>query len=87
MNDVSPYRALWAAVMHRGMQDAADEFRRAMKNGDTPDLRIGALGWMHSDRKHVGSWVWLCSIFDLDPEIARDKARSNFRKLYTRGEV
>jgi hypothetical protein len=64
---------LWAAVFHRGLIDAADAFR---KGAEFP--------WITSQEKHPGSFIWLCDLFDMDPDIARSMARRKYRML-TRG--
>ena len=37
--------------------------------------------WFDSDAEHVGSFVWLCDLFNLDPDRARSMARMKFRAL------
>lgn len=61
---------LWAAVFAVGIQESAEEFR----SGYEPF-------WFYSDDRHPGSFVWLCELFDLDPERARNEARMRFREI------
>lgn len=74
--ELQPYFRLWAAVFHRGLSDAAVDFF----NGDT--VPGSAYWWaFDSEATHPGSFLWLCELFSIDPDIARSQARSKFRVL------
>jgi hypothetical protein len=79
--DVKPYIALWSAVLHKAVKDAAREIRTLRKDTHKSDknpwdnLRLTskrhmpeALRWLHSDDKHVGSCAWVCSMLGHDQE-------------------
>ena len=67
-------KTLWAAVMSDGILGAAKGFY-----GDT---RYEAeLNWFLSEDTHVGSFKWLCDVFDLDPHSALLTARGKFRQI------
>ena len=67
-------RALWAAVFNDGLLGAA--------KGHFGDMRCTTeLNWFISEDTHVGSFDWLCEVFDLDPLMARMTARGKFRQI------
>lgn len=55
--------ALWAAVFNSALEDAGgtdqDEARRAM-------------AWFNSDAKGIGSFLWVCTLFDLNADAVRE---------------
>ena len=60
---------LWAEVFRTGVQDAAF----AAKKGNLNYL------WLMDDACFPGSFVWLCELFDVAPDTARNKIRTRFR--------
>jgi len=76
--DAKPYIALWSAVLHKAVKDAAREIRTLRKDKrsnpwDNPrltDLRQMplALRWLHRKDTHVGSCAWICSALDHDQD-------------------
>jgi hypothetical protein len=61
---------LWAAVFAVGIQESAE----TVKDGREPY-------WFYADDHYPGSFVWLCELFDLEPERARSEARMRFREI------
>jgi len=64
-------RNLWAEVFKLGIQDAAVAASRG--NFNYP--------WFMSDAVYPGSFVWLCNLFELAPEITRSTLRGRFRAI------
>jgi hypothetical protein len=54
----TPEHALWAAVLRQGFDDALSN-------------DLSAQHWLFSERTSIGSFNWICDIFDLDPEETR----------------
>jgi len=84
--DYLPYEVrcdlrLWAAVFRQAVDDCVDAFRyyrtpehlrsEASKFGDYEQI----LAWLNSDADEVGSFAWLCALFNVDP--ARVRRRVN----------
>ena len=65
--ELSAFRAMWAAAMTAGIDDArrylAGAHRRA-PGGTAEGYR--EVRWLFDDADHVGSACWLCDLFDLD---------------------
>ena len=61
------YKKLWTAVLERAINDA---------QGDVKDYRgsyvkyitEAAGSWFHSKEEGIGSFLWICSQLDLNPE-------------------
>jgi hypothetical protein len=62
---------LWAAVFRLGLADAALHFRNTGEQSP----------WISCDDRHPGSFIWLCELFDIDPDYARSAARQKYREL------
>lgn len=82
--------ALWAACMHEGIRGAM----RSRKSRNTRRTNHGRASgdeeergytqderWFWSDRVYVGSFVWLCHLFSIDPSQCRSRALMNAREL------
>lgn len=54
---------LWAAVMVKGVDD--------YHSGDR-----SANYWFWSDDYHVGSFNWLCDLFNADPDYIRNRVKN-----------
>jgi hypothetical protein len=54
---------LWAAVMALGLKDYHAKDRSAVH-------------WFWSEDNHVGSFVWVCDLFKIDPDYARNRAQN-----------
>lgn len=73
---VEPFLALWAEVLRVGLEDARGTPRITgyVKEGrDNLRRRLheSACSWLACDDDDVGSFLWLCSLFDLMPELVR----------------
>ena len=66
---------MWAAVFRAGLLDAADNFKLGYRNS-----------WFESDDQYPGSFVWLCDLFNLDPDKARSMVRMKYRALIRSGD-
>ena len=78
--DVQAFRCkrLWAAVFRQGCVDAAWDF--ATHKHDREHYPEAWL-WLNATDDEVGSFIWLCDLFDLDPDRARSQVRMKFREL------
>ena len=56
------WRALWKAVLDQAFKDAEG-------NVGTYDQREDARAWFASSRRDIGSFLWICEVLDLEPEI------------------
>lgn len=54
---------MWSACLLQGIRDYKDGHRDAVY-------------WLWSDDIFVGSFVWLCDLFNINPEYAREKVRN-----------
>ena len=70
---LEPYLNLWRAVMHEGLTSAVTQHRQ-WEQLRTPihQNSYEALRWMNNEDDGVGTWRWLCELFDLDGNKARD---------------
>ncbi|MFC1869383.1 hypothetical protein ACFL0H_14790, partial [Thermodesulfobacteriota bacterium] len=55
-------RNLWVAVLKQAIKEAR-------KDAGCSILRTQA--WFYSDSREIGSYLWICSILDLNPESIR----------------
>ncbi len=67
---------LWATCFSNGIMEAAFDMRKGLKHAESANLR-----WFYSDENYVGSFAWLCELFDMDVNRARSSARARFRTL------
>lgn len=67
-----PERDLWAAVMCQAIDDMFYDGRAA----DSVVARRNAVAWIKSPGRNVGSFDWVCRVFDLNPTRARTKLLS-----------
>ena len=58
------WRALWKAVLDQAFKDAEGKV-------GTYDQREDARAWFTSSRRDIGSFLWICEVLDLEPEITR----------------
>lgn len=88
--DYLPYETrcdlrLWAAVFRQAVDDCVDALRyyhtpehlrsEASKFGDY----AGILLWLNSDADEVGSFTWLCALFNVDPARVRKRVHNGWR--------
>lgn len=62
-------KKLWFAVLFQAISDLVPA--RASENKDSVGVQDQAYKWFHSKRKNVGSFIWICDIFDLDADRMR----------------
>jgi hypothetical protein len=68
---------LWAAVMYVAIEDSRG--RGAVPTGLTREKRPVVMGeirdracaWMSSQEQTVGSFLWICTLLELDPDAVR----------------
>lgn len=76
---------LWLAVFLDGCKQYAKEFKvytkAKEKNDWTSTVGYPSIRWVDAGGNDVGSFNWLCEVFDLDPDRARTSIRKNVRKL------
>jgi len=69
-----PELKLWEAVLLRAADDLHlkdwkfESKYHLLKNAR---LRREAIAWFKSSRTHVGSFLWICDVFSLHPDIVR----------------
>lgn len=70
---VRPCLALWAAVMQVAIEDSRGlgPMPSGHRDGSRADLRDRAVAWLSSPEQKVGSFLWICSLLDLDPGAVR----------------
>jgi len=56
------WRALWRAVLDQAFKDAQGHV-------GTYAHRRDAREWFCSNRNDLGSFLWICEVLDLDPEV------------------
>lgn len=69
--DDLPFRELWAAVFFRAMEDL---FLSGQSDEDLR-TRSSAWRWLKSNRDSLGSFIYLCNLFGLDPTAGRRVVR------------
>jgi hypothetical protein len=58
-------RNLWAAVLKQAIKDAQQNFNKSLAS---PGL------WFSSNSHAVGSFLWICGVLNIDPELVRPAA-------------
>jgi len=53
---------LWAAVLEEAISDAL---------GSRLNLRESAWAWFRSENQGIGSFLWICTMLDLNPKFVR----------------
>ena len=66
---------LWLAVLHKAVEDASTPLRPLVGELDGQAYEREARFWMDSLHGGVGSLVWICVIFGLDPEDVRGEVK------------
>jgi hypothetical protein len=59
------FRNLWAAVLKQAIKDAQQSFNNSLTS---PGL------WFRSNSHAVGSFLWICGVLNIDPELVRPVA-------------
>lgn len=74
-----PYLKLWASAFVRAIRDYAEA--RASGKDSAP-----IVVWLESRLDEPGSFIWMCDLFDYDPDRWRDKVRSSWSRLLESGQ-
>ena len=69
---LQPYMRLWAAAFLQGIRDVATERSKR-------DMGRATRWFYDDDDDDTGSFVWLCSLFNIDPAVARSKILQQWR--------
>jgi len=72
---------VWAAVFRQGLQDWAAEQFQVMPYKKTGTVKGEPTHWFESNTRTVGSFCWLCDLFEIHPDQARSMARLKKREL------
>ncbi len=74
-----PYLNLWFAVLNLGVIEASGQV--TIRNGKVvskieivdikPVEHRRAVRWLLSDTRRVGSFIWICELFEFDPNLVR----------------
>jgi hypothetical protein len=84
-------KELWAAVLVLGFKDAIGELMRKLPEKSENKLtylknrrRIieEARTWVNSNRKTLGSYIWVCDVLEVDPSIIRAKVNKVIPSYY-----
>ena len=67
-------KCLWAGVLERAIYDLKSR---------NHIHRSSAKNWFRSKNHHVGTFLWVCSVLDLDPDWTREKAYNLKKKVGT----
>lgn len=72
-DEVRPCVVLWSEVLRLAVEDARGQGRTA---STAPAVRreliVRARAWLTNDEVGVGSFLWICSLLDLEPSCVRD---------------
>lgn len=69
-------RDLWAAVMHGAVSDLLGKdttTKGRTRNVINTELSLSARRWFDSDDCGIGTFRWICSVLELDPERVRGR--------------
>jgi hypothetical protein len=72
--NVGACKSLWAAVLEQAIEDILDNKGYYM--------RKVAMTWLRCKNDGVGSFLWICHLFDLNPESSRKRIESISQKLH-----
>jgi hypothetical protein len=65
------FRNLWAAVLKQAIKDAQQNVKGALTS---PQL------WFESESQTVGSFLWICSALNIDPDSVRPVTTFEMRR-------
>jgi hypothetical protein len=77
-------RRLWAAVLLRAIEDLAGHCTPASR-AQREHLRYHADLWIASDRRDVGSFLWICDELAIKPACIRRHVRASNGSIGPRG--
>lgn len=81
--ELQPYVRLWAEVMRIGVQD----YCTARGDRRVTGKRDHRVHWFESNVVAPGSFVWLCHLFNIDENQARNGVLRKWRSLVDRKEL
>ena len=67
----NPYIKLWAAVVENALEDIQRKTWKGPMGQYQEIWRDNALNWFKSNETHLGSFLSLCPILNLDPQAVR----------------
>jgi hypothetical protein len=65
------YKKLWAAVLKQAIKDAKQDLKSTLTS---PGL------WFYSNNDEVGSFLWICRVLNIDPDLIRPYARVEMKR-------
>lgn len=72
---------LWTAVLEKAIKDA--QFELAVYKTHVTDIfKESALEWFHSEEKGIGSFLWICTILNIEPTSVLTLFTDNIHELY-----
>ena len=82
-----PYLRLWATALRHSVLDVC----RVLESGRDPEGKADnkLMAWFWSDSEEPASFVWMCELFDRDPQQTRRRVVGQFQEivsLETRGK-
>jgi hypothetical protein len=81
-------KKLWVAVLDRAIKDALEEVP-ANESQPREFIVQGAQAWFRSQSQRVGSFLWICAVLDLHPQLVRKRLpglpEGNRRETCTEG--
>lgn len=76
------YGQLWLAVLHKAVEDACAPLLPVRDNQGDHFYQRRARLWIVTERRGIGSLVWICSVFGIDPDDVRAEVR---KRIESRG--
>lgn len=74
---------LWAAKLVLHVRDYADSIAWQKQKRTNfvrePTHYYTARIWINSDANHIGSFVWVCELFDIDPNYAKRRIKEAYQ--------
>ncbi|MBC8457979.1 MAG: hypothetical protein H8D67_08295 [Deltaproteobacteria bacterium] len=70
-------KQLWAAVLIGAIEDVK---KLAVTKSHDSVSKEEAKAWFQSDSKEIGSFLWICEIFNLDHDCVRTSIAKNYNR-------
>ena len=83
MHDASPYKRLFAAKLLLHIKDYT-EFLRAIRSKKQKFGKLEgrkAEAWLFSNNDEPASFLWICSILNLNPQVVRTQVQLKWREI------
>jgi len=64
-----PCKELWAAVLTQALKDTKECLKVHRKNDQPSQEEVKE--WFKSESNEIGSFLWICELFELDPNLIR----------------